>query len=121
VRGELPWGCHATGACPTERLFDRYINHAGKVGAKRRAIETQLGIFLAKQVPGLRKIEGQYLVFSRAQNKLVPEVGRLYQFPPLRECREAFARALQQEFRWDERRDWVRGPRGASEDESGPT
>jgi hypothetical protein len=120
ARGELPWGCPATGACPTERLFDRYINHAGKVGAKRRAIETQLGIFLAKQVPGLRKIEGQYLVFSRAQNNLVPEVGRLYQFPSLRECRQAFARALQQEFRWDERRDWVHEPRSAGGYERGP-
>jgi hypothetical protein len=115
MRGELPWGCDGAGLCPTERLFDRYVKHAGMVGVKRRAIETQLGMFLARKVPGLRKVEGQYSAFS--QNKLIFKVGRLYQFPPLQECREAFARALQQEFRWDGQRNWVHEPRGVGESE----
>jgi Family of unknown function (DUF5906) len=120
MRGELPWGCDAADLCPTQRLFGQF-RHAGKVGVKRRAIETQLGMFLSKHVPNLRKVEGQYLVFSRVQNKLVLEVGRLYQFPQLWRCREAFARALQQDFRWDERRDWAHEPRADTcDDESAP-
>jgi hypothetical protein len=60
MRGELPWGCDAADLCPTQRLFGQF-RHAGKVGVKRRAIETQLGMFLSKHVPNLRKVEGQYL------------------------------------------------------------
>jgi hypothetical protein len=35
---------------PSESLHDDYIEHAKKQGVPRRAIETQLGIFLDKVV-----------------------------------------------------------------------
>jgi Family of unknown function (DUF5906) len=109
VRGELPWGCGWVRCCPTQRLFDRYIRHAGRHGVRRRAIETQLGIFLSKNVPGLRKTEGHFKVFTK-YGSVVDASGPIYEFPPLPECRAAFARTMQQDFNWDERKEWQQEP-----------
>ena len=40
-RGELPWGCDLnSNFCPSNRLFDRYVTHAGRNGVRRKSIQT---------------------------------------------------------------------------------
>ena len=100
MRGELPWGCDLPEACPSSRLFDRYIQHAQKQGVRRRSIETNLGIFLTKYVPGLTKNKGYY---NRWDGKeMNAHRSWVYTFPPLDECRKAFAKAMQQDIPWPE-------------------
>jgi hypothetical protein len=106
VRGELPWGVDEGGRCPASRLFDRYIHHAGRHGASRRAIETQLGVFLTKHVPGLIKAKGSYKRWTQTQ-AMVDRHGAIYVFPDLSECREAFAKKLQQKCEWNDQRAWT--------------
>ena len=111
ARGELPWGCNEPGRCPASRLFDRYVRHASRQGARRRSIETQLGMFLRKYVPGLRKSEGGYDYWSGAQ--MIYMQGMVYAFPTLDACREAFARALGRDdgvTAWVEKADWTLEP-----------
>jgi hypothetical protein len=108
TRGELPWGCDGRWQCPTEKLFDRYISHASKTGIRRRAIETQIGIFLTKHVPELNKKRGSYKVFT-ATGKTIGASGLVYEFPSLTNCRDAFAKLLQQEIKWDDT-DWKHEP-----------
>jgi hypothetical protein len=103
MRGELPWGCEeGTNRCPREHLFDRYVSHAGKVGVRRRSIETTLGMFLSKHVPGLKGKKDSYEVWDARKETMGTAYGRVYQFPPLKQCREAFAAALGQEVQWEE-------------------
>jgi Family of unknown function (DUF5906) len=106
MRGELPWGFDEAGRCPAYRLFDRYIHHAGRHGASRRAIETQLGVFLSKHVPGLIKARGTYKCWTQTQAR-VDRTGAVYVFPDLSECRKAFAKKLQQKPEWNAQRDWT--------------
>jgi hypothetical protein len=94
MRGELPRGCDEVGRCPSDSLFDRYINRATRQGVRRRSIEVQLGSFLKKHVPGLRKIKGNYQRWNGL--RMVDANGSIYIFPPLKGCREAFTKKLQQ-------------------------
>jgi hypothetical protein len=95
MRGELPWGVDDPNGCPAQRLFDRYIRHARRAGARRRSIETQIGMFLAKVVPGLIKKKGDYqLPLAKSH------YGPIYTFPALAECRAGFAVRLQQTVEW---------------------
>jgi Family of unknown function (DUF5906) len=43
--------------CPSTSIFDLYLDHAQKQGIRRRSLEVQVGKFLKKYVPGLRKRE----------------------------------------------------------------
>jgi hypothetical protein len=104
-RGELPQigeeGA-SPGTCFVSSLFDMYISHASKQGVRRRALETQIGIFLNKHVPGLRRREQKV-----RQNKKLISLGYVYDFPPLAKCREVFAQALQQKIEWPEKSTWA--------------
>jgi hypothetical protein len=82
-------------------LFEDYIRHAQQRGVRRRQIETAIGMFLNKFVPGLRK--------TRSGSE---KPARIYQFPPLVECRAAYAQRLRTEPRWndEEDEDWVPAP-----------
>jgi hypothetical protein len=109
-RGELPWGCEWGRECATSKLCDTYIKHAQRHGARRKASETQLGIFLKKHVPGLRRnLKGQYDIWTEASG-IKNIAGPTYQFPPLLDCRNAFESAMQQQFAWDEKQDWTHAP-----------
>ncbi len=96
-RGILPGGSNDANCCPTQGFFDDYIGHANKTGIRRRSIETQIGQFLRKHVPGLSKRSS--------------ETGMIYQFPPLGDCRDAFTKMLQQDREWDEPLKWVKAGR----------
>jgi hypothetical protein len=109
-RGELPWGIDEPGRCPASRLFDRYRQHAERQGAKRRAIETQVGMFLTKHVPGLRRTPGTYKHWTQS-NKMVDTVGSIYVFPELAICRERFEKMMQQEdCNWNDQQEWTTEP-----------
>jgi phage/plasmid primase-like uncharacterized protein len=111
MRGELPAGCIDTNHCPKDKLFERYIYHSMKVvGSRRRSIETSLGMFLNKVVPGL-KHHKLALISSPDPNVTPPGegedvYGRAYEFPSLRECRAAYVKLLQQSIDWDENDEW---------------
>lgn len=85
-------------SCLCARLFENYIEHAGRQGVRRRATETNLGTFLKKHLP-----ERFCKTRSRARNR-----DTVYEFPSLADCRKAFAERLQQELRWpgDGTADW---------------
>ena len=107
--GELPRGCDEGGRCPCHTLFDRYITKAIRQGIRRRAIETQIGMFLNKYVPGLQKHKGDYRRWDGMKN--VDDYGWLYVFPSLKACREAFGKRLGQAIAWeDEEADWSNEP-----------
>jgi hypothetical protein len=110
ARGELPWGCDYRRECATEKLFNTYVSHAMRQGVRRRTIETQLGIFLKKYVPNLkRNLRGQYQTWTAA-DKVKHVDGPTYEFPPLKDCRAEFERLTQQQFPWDDKGDWTHAP-----------
>lgn len=103
AKGQLPWGCGeaTSNSCPVDRLFNRYTEHARvTLGSRRRALKTQLGIFLKKVVPGLVKVDTTYKVYLEKHNAMVDQRGYVYRFPPLADCRAAFAKAMQQDIDW---------------------
>jgi hypothetical protein len=105
--GELPWGCNEIGKCPASRLFDRYIRHASKQGVRRRSIEVKLGRFLQKNVPHLVRTDETYETPNGLmQRGYVTQRGYVYTFPPLEQCREHFAKTLQQDFPWPKKDAW---------------
>ena len=109
-RGELPWGCEWIRECASSKLFDTYIKHAQRQGVRRKSIETQLGIFLNKHVPGLRRnLHGQYDIWTEASG-IKNIAGPTYAFPSLLDCRAAFESAMRQQFVWDEKVDWTHAP-----------
>jgi hypothetical protein len=81
--GQLPRGVGG-GRCPKSAIFDSYTRHARDAGAKRRAIETRLGIFLERYAPGLRRERTDYV------------------FPDLKSCRDTFGRRIEQNFAWSD-------------------
>jgi hypothetical protein len=64
-KGMLPGDWDGDGVAPSELLFDDYIEHAKKKGVSRRAIETQLGMFLNRVVGGGRSLAPQQAKLSR--------------------------------------------------------
>jgi hypothetical protein len=98
MRGELPRGALETNACPAARLFDRYVLRATKQGTRRRAIETQLGMFLRKHVKGLTRRRVTHQRWNGATN--VETRGWVYFFPRLDACRKTFAAKLGSEIDW---------------------
>jgi hypothetical protein len=91
-RGELPTlenGCE----CLKLELHASYLRRMEKVGRRGspRATETKLGMFLSKVVgPGLDK------------NVRDGKRRYLYRFPPLKECRERFAKLTQSTIAWED-------------------
>jgi hypothetical protein len=99
-----PHGIHELGVCQREDLFNEYIHHAAVQRVNHRSIETQLGMFLRKQLgAGLKDLR--------------PTVhrGRIYCYglPPLKDCRRLFSEGLGQPVDWGsanwESEDWQQG------------
>jgi hypothetical protein len=106
--GELPWGTDEPNTCPKSKLFRRYIQHANAQGVRRRVIETTIGMFLKKYVgPELKTPNNPepYKV-CRPNGQEITKRGWIYSFPPLKDCRERFARELQQTIPWGEKIEW---------------
>jgi hypothetical protein len=106
--GRLPPGCRVPNMTPSSLLFDRYVQHANKIGVRRRAIETQIGMYLNRIVgPNLLKTKATY-----ENAKYKDEVGTVYTLPSLAQCRARFAAELHQEIDWGavEVTDWLPEP-----------
>lgn len=100
--GRLPEGCELHNECPTIGLFEHYIAHANKSGARRRSIETKLGTFLKKAVPGIQKRLSAYRIQGGNNTQ-----GSVYEFPDLATCRRDFSRMVEQEIPWDGPDEWI--------------
>lgn len=75
--------------------FDEmYSHHAGRVGVGRKSTQTELGMAMAKFVPGLRRRKGA-IQGTRGQTPM-------YVFPSLDECRAAFAIRFGQSVTWQD-------------------
>jgi hypothetical protein len=109
-RGRLPYRTKDAkpGKCPGQMLYDDYIEHAQKQGARRRAIETALGIFLNKTAPGLWTAAETFTVKDGSSfEREITNRGAVYTFPPLDKCRAEFEKKLHQLVTWDEPLAWV--------------
>lgn len=71
-------------------LVDDYLNHADRIGVKRRAEETRLARELRRLVPGL----------SQSRPASSGARVRCYRLPSLAECREAWDDAMDQAREW---------------------
>lgn len=96
MNGELPGYINEPRCCLKQTLFNHYLEETNRAGIKRKRIETLIGIFLKKYVPGLRPSARR-------------GIGAIYEFPPLAECRVAFERLIQQENDWPDQDDWRDG------------
>ena len=85
---------------PKDEIFDDYIGYAEKIGLKRRSSETQVGIALARLVPGLGANDRASTVEFGDRGPGKPKRPWLYTFPPLCECRRAFVEQIGQPVTW---------------------
>jgi hypothetical protein len=109
-RGELPWGINEPNTCPKKTLFRRYIQHANIQGARRRAVEVKIGMFLKRYVgPNLQTKRKDFRIYHRNGRRLLEHNGWVYVFPSLRDCRERFVKEMGQDaMTWDEpAADWT--------------
>ena len=100
-RGELPWGSSEDNTCPKWTLFQRYLQHANLQGARRRAVEVKIGMFLKKHVGTALKTEKKDYSIPRRDHEVTVQDGYVYIFPPLKECRKKFAEVMKQDIKWD--------------------
>jgi hypothetical protein len=93
-------------ACFTSEVYDSYLQHSRHQRVSRRQIETRIGIFL-------RKMVGPNLTWHRVDN---PSRDPAYVFPPLKDCRDRFARMMRNDnLEWDDREDWGHSAGGLSD------
>jgi hypothetical protein len=103
MAGRLPG--REGGIVAKRRLFDDYVEHAGKVGDRHRSTETMLGLFIHKAVPGLRSCRDHSFTEER-DGETRRYRANAYRFPSLHKCREAMGHLLQQQPEWDDREVW---------------
>ncbi|CUA90196.1 hypothetical protein Ga0061061_111110 [Chelatococcus sambhunathii] len=80
---------------PKSTLVDDYIATSERIGVRRKAAETEVGMKLSKLVPGLATV--------RAWWEESPAVMRrrwCFRLPSLEDCRAAFEEAVQQPVAW---------------------
>lgn len=85
MRGQLPGDREGLGASPCGRLYDHYIEHAKRIGTTRRSIETQVGNYLKRVVPTLRRARRTVVLAGDG-----PSLTYVYEFPSLAACRAAW-------------------------------
>lgn len=72
--------------CQTCSIYDNYVERIDRSGIRRKAVETELGMFLSKMLEGTTflKTRGSYL------------------FPSLKTCRERFDAVMRSQVAWDD-------------------
>jgi hypothetical protein len=109
-RGELPLLRSDKRSCPRDALHDEYVRRTQRVGHARRATETELGMFLSRVVPKL-KTERPRVTVTVRHGATEEQRPRIYVFPALKECREAFAKNIGGAVAWDDPdADWEEEP-----------
>jgi hypothetical protein len=100
--GRLPGALEAApNTCLKDKLYERYYRHASRTGQSHRSIETKVGMFLSKYVgAGLVADEKvKYVVYTPRGDKITKR-GPAFRFPPLADCRRAFAAEINQDVDW---------------------
>ena len=98
VEGVLPGDTDGTGVVRRAELHADYVRNAQKLGARRRASQTELGVLLNKYVPGLRRERPSRQLPSGITVRVAT-----YVFPPLTVCRASFAAISGYSFKWQDR------------------
>ncbi|HZL28073.1 MAG TPA: primase-helicase family protein [Acidobacteriaceae bacterium] len=96
-RGVLPGDFAGNGQTPCQAMHQAYIAHMTQLGNASRITNSQLGQALSRMVPDLKK----------AHPRRAHAGGRaaqvwMYAFPPLAECRKAFAKLVGELFASDD-------------------
>jgi len=83
---------------PREGLFDDYLEHSDRIGIKRRATDSEVGMALRRLMPNLKTVR-RYMVVGEQQRH---ERVRLYVLPSLAEARRLFEAAVGQAVDWED-------------------
>lgn len=83
-----------------QAMVDDYIAAADRIGIKRRSTEVELAKRIMKTIPGVQRVRGYFSSGRDESGKLGSTRPWLWRFPPLAECRAAFADSLQQAVAW---------------------
>lgn len=84
-RGALPGDAAGSGVVSVDRLHAHYVEATHAVGVSRRATATVLGKFIKTVCPDVRRDRPLVVTPGGSSRRYV------YEFPTLRQCREAFA------------------------------
>lgn len=88
-RGVLPGDATGQGLTKCETLHRAYIDHAKSVGVPRRSTEVQMGTYLKRVVPGIRR---RRVTLARPDGGT--ERTYVYELPTLPSCRLAFVEQM---------------------------
>ncbi len=86
---------------PADTLFDDYVHNAEKVGVRRKAEKTSLGMRLRKLVPGIETRKMSVSV-DMPDGSTARRRTPCFVLPGLAECRGAFEAALAQTVAWSD-------------------
>ncbi len=86
----------------TKQVFDSYLHYAGDMRVKFQSISTQVGTFLKRVFPDLKKHKGSYMVRDCDDELKEKMNGIYYVFPSLELSRKAFEDYIGQEIKWGE-------------------
>jgi hypothetical protein len=87
-------------ACRKSEFYEAYVRHAGRTGVHHRSIQTKVGVFLVDHVPRLVTDQKVTYTYYTPQNDKVTMQAPAYKFPPLADCRKAFADKINQDVDW---------------------
>ncbi len=90
---------HWFGEVSKSDLISDYLNQAEKIGIRRRSGEVEVGMKLARLVPGLDEARRWVDVVDQMGNSHRAQK-RCWLFPSLQVCRESFEDAVQQQVKW---------------------
>ena len=82
---------------PKSLLFAEYLADGDRAGIRHRASETEVGMSLAKVVPGLQEVRRRVRTDDGGERR-----ERAYRLPALAACRAAFEELLCQPFAWSD-------------------
>lgn len=88
----------------TKEVFNSYLHFAGDMRVNYKSISTQVGTFLKRIFPELKKLKGSYTVQDSFDDEGEKRQGIYYVFPSLKHSRKAFEEYIGQEIKWGEDR-----------------
>lgn len=128
-QGKLPGDVDGTGECPSQLLLDSLVEQVGRSSYSSRGLAVRLKFELNKWLDGTqwagapkrRKFFRKVGYDQYGKPKLTEEWGKVYMFPTLKACREAFERILRQPLQWEAGVDsWSRENWGVSDTSDQP-
>ncbi len=89
----------------TKEVFNSYLEYASDMRVNYKSISTQVGTFLKRVFPEIKKLKGSYIVYDFLDDEGEKRQGTYYIFPNLKRSRKAFEEYIGQEIKWGEDRD----------------